>query len=71
MLGTLWTCITNCFKLHPHVKSRFGCSCSNDSLSSEEKTPDRRTWLQKHRPDPPVETYTTVCVKHFVGLVKR
>ena len=50
MLGSIWTFITNCFRLHPHVKSHMDCSCSNDSTSSEERTPERRPWLQKHRP---------------------
>jgi hypothetical protein len=53
MLSSIWAFLSNCFRLHPHVKSHLDCTCTNDSSSSEEKTPpekERRPWLQKHRP---------------------
>ena len=36
----------------PHINTHFDCSCSDDPSSSDQTPPnERKTWLQKHRPD--------------------
>ena len=36
----------------PHLHSHFDCDCNTDSTSSDEpEERDKRTWLQKRRPE--------------------